>query len=246
MNPVKNGGYVLWKVFKVTKVDIIGPYRFGTRFDLDQGAKDHLFRLFKKPSTDSGGILSGRSGPVLADIPGVGAVVVKHYRRGGLVRHFIKDRYLGVGIPRPRREYEMLDTVRTLGVSSPEPLLWAVQGRLFYRAFLVTRRIEGHRSLSEIGAGDPARCRSAVEEAAGQIRLLIENRIHHVDLHPGNVLLDLDDHVFIIDFDKARHVKWHREKLAAAYVKRWKRAVEKYALPPFMTDQLIESLGLSR
>jgi len=244
MNPAKNGGYVPGKVFKVTKVDKIGPYWFGTCLDLDQAAKDQLFRLFEKPSTDSGGILSGRSGPVLADIPGVGAVVVKHYRRGGLVRHFVKDRYLGVGIPRPRHEYEMLDTVRTLGVSSPEPLLWAVQGRFFYRAFLVTRRIEGHRSLSEIGADDPTRCRSAVEEAAGQIRLLIENRVHHVDLHPGNIILDAEGQVYVIDFDKARRVSWPPEKLAAAYVGRWKRAVEKYSLPAFMTDQLIAGLGL--
>jgi len=233
------------KVSDMTKIDTFGPYFFGTGLDLDPAAKDHLFRLFDASPDSSGGVLSGRAGPVLAEIPGVGAVVVKHYRRGGLVRHFVKDRYLGVGTPRSRCEFEMLETVRSLGVSSPEPLVWAVRGRLFYRAYLVTRRIEGCRSLSDMGISDPARCRAAVEKTAGQIRLLIENRIHHVDLHPGNVLLDAEGQVYIIDFDKSRRVPWRREKLGAAYVERWGRAVEKYSLPGFMTDQLISDLGLS-
>lgn len=228
----------------MTKIDTIGLYRFGTGLDLDPGAKDRLFRLFETAPASSGEILSGRTGPVMAEIPGMGAVVVKHYRRGGLVRHFVKDRYAGIGIPRPLREYEMLETVRGLGVSSPEPLAWAVRGRLFYRAFLVTRRIEGARSLSEAGGGDSDHCRAAVEKAAGQIRILIDSRIHHVDLHPGNVLLDAGGQVHIIDFDKARRVTWPPEKLGAAYVNRWKRAVEKYSLPEFMTLQLIEGLGL--
>lgn len=229
-----------------TQISTNGPYRFGTGLDLDEAAKDQLFRLFETAPASSGEILSGRTGPVMAEIPRVGAVVVKHYRRGGLVRHFVKDRYLGFGIPRSRREYEMLDTVRAVGVSSPEPLVWALQGRFFYRAFLVTRRIEGHRSLSEMAKRDSADCRAAVKKAAGQIRLLIENRVHHVDLHPGNVLLDAQGQVYIIDFDKARRVKWPAGKLCAAYVKRWKRAVEKYSLPTFMTEQLLEGLGLSR
>lgn len=221
-----------------------GSYRFRTCLDLDEEAKVRLFGLFDKRPCTSGKVLSGRAGPVMDEITGVGPVVVKHYRRGGLVRHFIKDRYLGFGHSRSRREYEMLETVRRLGVSSPEPLLWAVQGSVFYRAFLVTRRIEGHRSLSEIASCNSEDGRAAVEKAAVQIRLLIENRIYHVDLHPGNVILDEKGQVYIIDFDKARRVTWRGEKLGAEYVRRWKRAVDKYVLPASMTEQLIQSLGL--
>lgn len=230
----------------MTNIEVFGAYAFGTRLDLDNGVKEQLFRLFETPPETAGGILSGRTGPVFAEMPGAGAVVIKHYQRGGLIRHLNKDRYLRIGKTRPRREYEMLEAVRRLGVSSPEPLLWAVRGRPFYRAFLVTRRIKDHRSLSDLGLGEPESCRTAVEKTAGQIRLLIENRIHHVDLHPGNVLLDGEGRVHIIDFDKARRVSWDREKLRDAYVGRWKRAVEKYALPGFMTDQLIAGLGPSR
>jgi 3-deoxy-D-manno-octulosonic acid kinase len=227
----------------MTKIGVFGPYLFGTCLDPDQEAKDRLFRLFEKTPDSSGKILEGRVRPVEDDIPGVGAVVVKHYRRGGMIRHFVKDTYVGFGKSRSRREYEMLETVRRLGVLSPEPLVWAIRGRLIYKAYLVTGRIEGHRSLSDMGSGKKEPCRVAVENAAGQIRLLIENRIYHVDLHPGNVLVDKEGKVYLIDFDKARRVTWRPEKLRMAYIKRWKRAVEKYSLPAFMTEQMIESLG---
>jgi 3-deoxy-D-manno-octulosonic acid kinase len=230
----------------MTHVDKFGPYLFGAALPLDHGTKERLFHLFEKPTEAAGEGLSGRTEPCLTDLPGVGAVVIKYYRRGGVIRHFNKGMYLRLAKSRPQREYEMLETVRNLGVSAPVPLLWAVRGRLFYRAFLVTRRIDDHRPLSDLGRGDPEHCRSAVRKTAGQINLLIENRIHHVDLHPGNVLLDKEGRVHIIDFDKARRVSWGSDKLRDAYVKRWKRAVEKYALPGYMTDQFIAGLGTSR
>jgi len=225
---------------------MMGFYSYGTCLDLAPPEAAALFRLFEQPPGRAGGILTGRADPVMADIPGVGGVVVKHYRRGGLVRYFIKDRYLRTGAPRPRCEYEMLETVRSLGISSPEPLVWAIRGRLFYKAFLVTRKIEKHRSLTDIAAQDSALSRSAVAQAAGQIRLLIENGIYHVDLHPGNVLLDGDGKVYIIDFDKARRVGWSRDRLCRAYVARWKRAVEKYGLPGDMTQTLMAGLDDSQ
>jgi 3-deoxy-D-manno-octulosonic acid kinase len=224
------------------RISTFGPYRFGTCLELGQTALEQLCRLFEASPGSAAGLLSGRTGPVLADIPGAGAVVVKRYMRGGLIRHLVKDRYLGIGASRSRREYETLETVRSLGVSSPEPLVWAVGGRLFYRAFLVTRLVPGTRPLSNAEGWDEGACRVVVEKTAGEIRRLIEHRIHHVDLHPGNVLVDEDGGVHIIDFDKARRVRWRREKLCAAYIKRWKRAVEKYSLPQLMADHLVEGL----
>ncbi len=228
----------------MTKVETFGAYCFGTCLDLDERVKEQVFGLLQMPPGVSAEILSGRVQPVQAEIPDVGAVVIKHYRRGGLIRHLNKELYVRCGKPRPQREYEMLERVRRLGVSSPQPLLWAVRGRFVYRAFLITRKIERHRSLTDIGRHEPARCQKAILKTAGQIRLLIENGIHHVDLHPGNVLVDENGQVFIIDFDKARTVVWSPERLRAAYINRWERAVKKYSLPSAMTDQLVAGLNI--
>ena len=35
-----------------------------------------------------------------------------------------------------------------------------------------------------------------------QISRLIDHGIWHVDLHPGNVVIDQNDRVFLLDFDK--------------------------------------------
>lgn len=218
-------------------------YTIGLRSGLSPEIKGDLVRLFESDPAEAGGVLSGRVKPVRAEIPGVGAVVVKHYRRGGVIRHLVRDLYLRAGKPRCRKEYEMLDAVRRLGVSSPEPLAWAARGRFAYRAFLVTREIPDQQSLSDIGVADPARCRFAIEKTAIYINLLLDHRIHHVDLHPGNVLVNEAGGVFVIDFDKARISRKSRERLRDTYLCRWDRAVKKYALPPDMTAQLSEALS---
>jgi 3-deoxy-D-manno-octulosonic acid kinase len=52
-----------------------------------------------------------------------------------------------------------------------------------------------------------------------------------VDLHPGNILLDGNNTIFIIDFDKAYRYSKSKTQLARAYQNRWTRAVHKYKLP---------------
>ena len=57
------------KVSDMTKIDTYGPYFFGTSLDLDQAAKDGLFRLFDTSPDSSGGVLSGRPGPLWPKYP---------------------------------------------------------------------------------------------------------------------------------------------------------------------------------
>lgn len=226
----------------MAKINLYFPYQFGSNLDLNKEHRDTLTRLFEKPPMDCNDILEGRAQVTRIELAGVGEAVIKYYKRGGMIRHLLRDVYLRSGKPRSRLEFEMLETVRALGVSSPEPLIWAIRGSLFYKAFLVTRKIPGHRALSDVCTQAPEHCEDLLRQTAEQIALLIRNRVHHVDLHPGNVLVDGNRRVYIIDFDKARISTQRQKKLCTAYIKRWKRAVRKYTLPPIIADQLTQEL----
>lgn len=211
------------------------PYLLGTDLDLDKKDVDHLVRLFEKKPDLVTEILNGRNSVVRDRICSIPAVI-KFYRRGGLIRHVMRDAYLRSGQVRSSTEYAMLQKARALGVSCPEPLVWAIRGGLFYKAFLVTREIENQLSLVDLCRDNTDRCSDALHKTAAQVSLLIKNRIHHVDLHPGNVLVDNHGNVHIIDFDKAHESPLSTKKLTDAIVKRWKRAVSKYNLPEMMSD----------
>ncbi len=221
------------------------PYLIGTALNLDNNDCGTLIRLFEKPAVDINDILGGRASVVKTQLNTIGPVVIKYYRRGGMIRHLIRDTFLRSGKTRARRKFEMYETVRALGISCPEPLIWASRGSLFYKAYLVTREITQSRTLADICLEDESRCSDAVQKTADQIVLLIKNRIHHVDLHPGNVLIDGENQIYIIDFDKACVSPMKPNKLAAAYLKRWKKAVFKYQFPDFMND-IMEKIILSQ
>ena len=214
------------------------PYLIGSDLPLEKDDVDHLVRLFEKKPDLVTEILHGRNAVVKDRVCGI-PMVVKFYRRGGLIRHVMRDAYLRSGKSRSLAEYEMLEKARGLGVACPEPLVWAIRGGLFYKAYLVTREIENQRSLSDLCREDEALGMEALKKAAELTHRLIDNRIHHVDLHPGNVLVDDTGKVYLIDFDKAHASNLSREKLTDAVIRRWKRAVTKYHLPE-MVEEVFE------
>ena len=81
-----------------------------------------------------------------------------------------------------------------------------------------------------------------MESVIEQILLLIQNGILHVDLHPGNIVIDGDNQVFLVDFDKGKIYQGNREKLKNRYLSRWQRAVNKHGLPNMLNEMLIEGL----
>lgn len=152
--------------------------------------------------------LSGRGRTVRLLLNGIGRVVIKHYRRGGVLGRVVSHRYLRLGATRCENEFQMLLRVRAMGVSAPEPILFAYRGSLLYKAWLVTREVERSKSLFQLaqeggvqGGLDPV---AITEKVADLVTRLIVNGVKHVDLHPGNVLIDEHGDVFLIDFDKAQ------------------------------------------
>lgn len=211
----------------------IGAYK---RFGPDQ--IEHLVSLFNRPTRSSGLTLGGRTSVTIDTLDGVGPVAVKHYRRGGLVHLFVKQTYLRRGKTRCRLEYEMLDKVRRMGVDAPKPLAYATRGKLFYRCWLVSREVPAHSTLAELSISDINRAIYLIEPIAQAIGRLIQNRILHVDLHPGNVLVDPDNRTYLIDFDRAGSYRLGEIALRNRYLARWKRAVIKHRLPNVLWKEM--------
>lgn len=132
--------------------------------------------------------------------------VVRHYRRGGLPGPIMGDLYLWTGEARtrPAREWRLLCDLWQLGLAVPRPVAARyVRHGPFYRADMITALIEGSRAWSGIlldGRGKDAQF-AAVGSA---IRSLHDSGVYHADLNAHNILLDADNRVYFVDFDRAR------------------------------------------
>jgi 3-deoxy-D-manno-octulosonic acid kinase len=98
----------------------------------------------------------------------------------------------------------LLDALRRRGLPVPVPVA-AIYRRalLTYVAELITERIVGARSLSELllaGAMDDARW-----AAIGRcLRRFHDAGVQHADLNAQNILLDPQGKVWVLDFDRGR------------------------------------------
>jgi 3-deoxy-D-manno-octulosonic acid kinase len=222
----------------------VDSYACRLAHDLTGAEIQALVGALEKPNESGPGVLGGRAAVWRHEIPSVGAVVIKEYRRGGLWRYVTRRHYLRVGRTRPEREFEILLAASAAGLSVPDPVACLSRGAVFYRGWLVTRFIEGE-SLVEVGASDVDALAPLIDELTRQVRLLIENRIAHVDLHPGNVLVDVAGTLHLLDFDKATLFEGSAEELRDYYHFRWRRAVAKHGLPPILSERLTAGLYAS-
>jgi 3-deoxy-D-manno-octulosonic acid kinase len=216
----------------------IDSYHFGFYLNLTDSQLRALTGFFHHPDAIGVSVLGGRTSLTPAELDGIGSVVIKHYRRGGLLRYVIKQRYLKLGKTRAQIEFEQLQVVRSLGINAPEPVAYVHRGCIFYQAWLISRAIKHPLSLALLSLKDEKKTRQAMESVIGQISLLIQNDILHVDLHPGNIVVDGAGQTFLVDFDKGQIHPGSREKLKNRYVTRWQRAVTKHRLPEILTDML--------
>ncbi len=223
---------------KIVKQD---SYRLGISEELTNSDIIALIDLFKSGINGLKKGLSGRGDIVAIDFENGCRGIVKQYRRGGFVRHLVKEYYFKTGQSRCEAEYQILNEVGRLGGAVPEPIAWATTGNLFYKGWLVMKEIENSSSLADYCHENPDKRYDMLEKTVVQIRLLIEKKVLHVDLHPGNVLVS-NNQVYIIDFDKAEIKAWDTEKLKAFYLQRWRRAVLKHGLDMGMLKYLTANL----
>lgn len=151
-------------------------------------------------------VAGGRVAHPVVRLPDGVRAVVRGYRRGGMVRHLNRERYLAGH--RAFEELRVTARARRAGVRAPEVLAAVERPRgIGYTARLATRWIEGAHGLPEwLGAADPGRRAEVLGEAGRQVARMHAAGIAHPDLNLGNLLVreSSGGEVILLDFDRAR------------------------------------------
>ncbi|MDP9064297.1 MAG: 3-deoxy-D-manno-octulosonic acid kinase [Pseudomonadota bacterium] len=137
---------------------------------------------------------------------GSDAWVLRHYRRGGAVARLTGDVYVWAGENRVRAfsEWRLLAHLAKQGLPVPDPIAACYRrAGLLYRCDLITRRILDAHPLSARLA------RAGLEAGTWRDVGTIVARLHaagadHADLNAHNILLDANNQVSVIDFDRGK------------------------------------------
>lgn len=220
--------------------DIVrGPYVISSRGVFSDEQATTLIKALRRGGGEiDRETLGGRSRSAVFEIPGLGRVFVKHYSHGGMLRSITAGRFLGVGPVRSRVEFEMLEQVRSYGVNAPKPYAIIKRGSVVYGTWLVMEELSEVRTLVEVQRGEGDELHRVMTALGEQLTVLVEKRILHIDLHPGNVLVSPDGKVYIVDFDKAHYFRGAASTLRDLYLRRWRRAVIKHGLSPVLSEMM--------
>jgi 3-deoxy-D-manno-octulosonic acid kinase len=130
--------------------------------------------------------------------------VLRHYYRGGMIGKFNKDSYIYSGVENTRAaiEFELLNHMRLLSLPVPKPIAYRViKTGLFYKADLLTERVCNAQDLVSLLTKQVVS--PALWKSIGHtIQQFHHHNIYHHDLNIHNILIDEDDKVWIIDFDR--------------------------------------------
>ncbi len=164
--------------------------------------------------------------------------VLRHYWRGGAIRHLSKDGYVWLGLSNSRsyREWKILEELESLKLPAPRRVALRIQRHgLLYRSDIVTKEIKDSLSLSDtlkVQELDDATWR-----LIGQtVRRFHDKQVFHQDLNASNILLT-KHYCFLIDFDRGRIQSgdWWKERT----LERLKRSLNKFKTnePNFHFDE---------
>lgn len=129
---------------------------------------------------------------------------LRHYRRGGLFGKLVKDQYWFSGWEKTRsyQEFQLLNKLIEVGVNVPRPIAARVEkSGLLYRADLLSEKIVNARDLVTILQEKPLLA-EMYKKIGQEIRKMHDAQVNHTDLNIHNILIDAQDKVWIIDFDK--------------------------------------------
>jgi 3-deoxy-D-manno-octulosonic acid kinase len=148
----------------------------------------------------------GRGSVLFIDADGR-QLVLRPYRRGGLVASLVKNRYLWQGGSRTRSFYEwhLLYIMRHAGLPVPVPMAaqYIKVGAYTYTADLLTELIPNVSSLAARLENGPVPLMMWVE-VGRTLRRFHSEGVCHADLNAHNILLNDGPEVWLVDFDRGR------------------------------------------
>lgn len=162
-------------------------------------------------------VLLARRGQIVGEARGRGTAwflsvqnrswVLRHYRRGGLMRRLLRDQYLWQGeeTTRPFAEWQLTYHLHRAGLPVPAPIAARYRKLGFsYRGDIITERLADVASLAQALAAAPLSLLAWI--AIGRcLRRFHELGVCHADLNAHNILVGNtaeDERVFLIDFDR--------------------------------------------
>lgn len=145
--------------------------------------------------------------------------VLRRYRRGGLIRHVSRDKFVFTGIQNTRPWQEL--TLHSYMLSKELPVPTAVAGKVtrigpWYTADLLSLRIPHAQDLHQCLLANVVNEKQW--HKTGEVIAQLHNaQVYHHDLNIHNIMMDADNKIWIIDFDKCgirQGDKWKAQNLA--------------------------------
>ncbi|MDM7859273.1 3-deoxy-D-manno-octulosonic acid kinase [Alteromonas sp. ASW11-36] len=154
-------------------------------------------------------------------------LVLRHYKRGGLIGKILDDQFWFRGLKqtRPYRELALLEQMHQWRLPCPQPIAGRVHRSGFvWRGDLLTVRIPDALDTHNVLIERPL---SEFEwrHIGATIKRFHQRQVYHHDLNIHNVMLDAEGQAWLIDFDKCAirsGDEWKAQNLA-----RLKRSLNK-------------------
>jgi 3-deoxy-D-manno-octulosonic acid kinase len=183
------------------------------RSQMDLPAAEHFTAGYWQDRNAVRGQAIGRGSAWFIDTS-YGSIVLRQYLRGGWIAKISHEHYIftGVSTSRPFREFKVLATLYELGLPVPRPVAAICKHRgILSTGTIMTARVDGARSLAELLSSTditqgqwPRQWHGRWADVGRCIHRFHSAGLWHADLNAGNILIDGDSSVYLIDFDRAR------------------------------------------
>ncbi len=130
---------------------------------------------------------------------------LRHYHRGGMIRHLLRDHYWYTGRHNTRvyQELDILEKMQDWKLPAPVPVAGRVIRKgCYYRADILMQKIANAKDLYEILRQRPIGV-DVWRRIGSTIAQFHEHGVYHADLNCHNIMLDAQEKVWLIDFDRA-------------------------------------------